>query len=58
MLSEQEINYRTSDVVLEVTKKYQFFSKFSRERTPTTGAVGNVLDIILTQSSGKDRKAL
>ena len=52
MLSEQEINYRTSDVALEVTKKYLFFSKFSRERTPTTGAVGNVLDIVLTQSLG------
>ena len=33
MLSEQEINYRTSDVVPEVTKKHTFF-KISRRRTP------------------------
>ena len=35
MLSEQEINYRTSDVAPEVTKKHIFFK-----------IVGNVLDII------------
>ena len=29
-----------------------FFSKFSRERTPTPGTVGNDLDIILTQTLG------
>ena len=47
MLSEQEVNYRMSDVVPEVTKNHIFFKIFSgMTPPPPTGSVGNVLDIM------------
>ena len=48
LLKCKEINYRTSDVVQDVTEKHihVLCQIFSGEDPPPSGAVGNVLDII------------
>ena len=46
MLKCKEKNYKTSDVVQDVTEKHIFSQFSSGEDPPPSGAVGNVLDVI------------